>query len=58
MDESIKVSGKITTNKAKVTKNSPIHLCMMALISKENRTATENMNGKMVKFIKANGWMD
>lgn len=58
MDESIKVSGKITTNKAKVTKNSPIHPFMMAHIWKENRMATENTNGKMVKFIKANGWMD
>jgi hypothetical protein len=31
---------------------------MMAHISKENPMVTENMNGKMVKFIKANGLTD
>jgi hypothetical protein len=29
MDESIRESGKTTTNKGKVTKNSPIHPFMM-----------------------------
>ena len=58
MGESIKESGRTTINKARDMKSSLTRPFMMARISKENPTATENMNGKMDKFIKASGSMD
>jgi hypothetical protein len=58
MGESIKESGRTTINKARDMKSSRTPPFMMARISKENHTATENMNGKMDKFIKASGSMD
>lgn len=58
MDGSIKGNGKTISSKVKDTRNSLIYQFIMAHIKKENRMDMENMNGRMVKIMKASGSMD
>lgn len=58
MDGSIKVSGKTISSKVKDTKNLLTYQFIVAHIKKENRMDMENMNGRMVKIMKASGSMD